>query len=182
MPRRVSRSTRTRPRRPTKWCAAVADDPVANSANLTIADSIRLCASFPSEANQPDPVVGWCKGSISISRLISGEDTPVIRAAIVMCRLDPATADPVQIFNPFNSADLERQDILWMGSAACPPTVLNAADAKVIDRSSTVLDINCKVSRKFATNTNNLFLWIATATTDNLVQAHIVVRSLMKFG
>ncbi len=113
--------------------------------------------------------------------------TPAAAWAIVKMQINVSTGEPVQIFNPFNSVDLERQDILGMGHLAVPPTILQADNTIVTERSNTVTEINIKVGRRLLRNTQALFLWTASTDesapgTDNAFQIIGSIRTLMKFA
>ena len=185
MPRYASRGTRTaRRRRQTKWCGVVTAAPVPNAANLVVGDALPLCSETSAVADQADVVLGWTRGSISLSRLTTSVGSPVVAWAIVLMRTSPAaTTAPLQIFNPFLAEDLERQDILGMGHMEVPPLLLKADDTNAINKGSLVEHIHVKVSRKVARNSNNLFLWIVAAgATDDVYASNCSIRSLMKFG
>jgi len=102
-------------------------------------------------------------------------------------RNTPGFTEPVQIFNPFDLGDLERQDIMGLGMVPIPALVkIPSTDVDDISGASVVLDINVKVSRKFARNTNQLFFWAATTDqsppgSDNLIRGIGTFRTLMKF-
>jgi len=181
MPRNVRGRTRVA-KRATKWCAVSAVIPVPNQAGLAIADGIPLCPNSISSADQADPLIGWCRGSLSLSRSGVGEVNPVVAWAIVMMRLDPGTTTLQQVFNPFDTDHLERQDILAMGHIAVPPTVLSSGDVATIARASTVSEITCKVGRKFHRNANMLTLWIVAGGAEDVgYEVTGTIRSLMKF-
>ncbi len=183
MPRSARSSSRRGPKRPTKWCGAAATGNVPNEAGLIVADAIPLCAVGTAEIiDVADPVIGWCRGGISLSRLAAADANSAVAWAIVKQRVDVATSTPVQVFNPWAVADLERQDILGMGHFALPPVVLTpSSDAAVIDRSTTTVEINIKVGRKMPRNTNGLFLWLVGISSDDAFKFQANVRSLMKF-
>jgi len=170
-----------RAKRKTKWCAATSTITIPSTGNITTNDATALCPSSASDVDNPDPTVGWCKGSISLSRANSVDSQPAVAWAIVMGRTNPGTTSPIQIFNPFAEDDLERQDILGMGYIACDPIILNSADAVTIQRSATVADINIRVGRKYARHSNGLFLWVVSVGTDDTWAATFSIRSLMKF-
>ena len=183
MPRFV-RSRRSPVRkRQTKWCGIATSLTTPNPANATTADGIQLCTVTTAAPDQADPVVGWCRGNISITRSNTSDTTMSCAWAIVLMRLVEGDTLPVQVFSPFLTGDLERQDILGYGHIEVPPTVLTpSTDARTPDRSSRVAEINLRVGRKLARNTNNLFLWIMTSGSDNGLSAEVDVRTLMKFG
>ena len=131
--------------------------------------------------DQADPVVGWCRGSISVSRIVASDVTPALAWAITSSRLIVGTGTPVQTFDPWDSEHLERQDILGMGHLPCPPTTLNSADVFGVNRETMVTDIHIKVGRKLHRNTNNLFLWVVGNTTDDQFGFNLTMRTLMKF-
>jgi len=182
MPRNA-RVVSRRPKRQTKWCAEQSSFDVPDTGALAAPDALVLCDNLTGSADQPDPLIGWCRGQISLSRNGTGTIIPGVAWAIVMMRVAPGTELPVQVFNPWLKADLERQDILSMGHCAVPPThLVPSTDANVAERSSTVTEINCRVSRRFLRNTNQLFLWIVARNGDGEFHAEVTVRSLMKFG
>ena len=169
-------------KRSTKWCGAVADFTVPNPANVVVGDAIPLCQATTATPETADPVAGWCKGSISLSRTNTSDVTPTCVWAIVMGRLSTGSTSVVQIFDPFTEADLERQDILGMGAIPVPGLDMTpSTDAKTPFRDSTVVHINIKVGRKLRRNTNNLFLWVLYDGSDNGVTATCQIRTLMKF-
>ncbi len=91
------------------------------------------------------------------------------------------------VFNPFNVEDVERQDVLGFGHIQVPPTILQADNTIVTERSNTVTNIDIKVGRKLLRNSQMLFLWLASTDeaapgTDNAFQAIVTCRTLMKFG
>ena len=184
MPRFASRGRRTLVRkRQTKWCARATDLAVAAVGNLVVGDAIVLCEPTAGIVDEADIVMGWCRGQISISRVDASEDTPACAWAVVRMRTTPGGTAPLQIFNPFDVLDLERQDILGMGHIPVPPMVVRPSDdTALVDRSSSVISINIKTFRTVARNSNNLFLWIATLTVDNGILAKTSIRTLMKFG
>jgi len=185
MPRFARSRTRVVSRKKqTKWCARATDLAVPDPGNLVVGDAIPLCQPTAGVVDEADIVMGWCRGQISISRVDASNTTPAVAWAIVRMRTNPGGTLPVQIFNPFDVLDLERQDILGMGHIRVPPIVLiPSTDLPTIDRSSSVVDINIKTSRKVARNSNNLFLWIvALSVVDNGILAKSSVRTLMKFG
>ena len=182
MPRNVRRRTVAR-KRQTKWCAISALLVAPNQSSIAVADGIPLCSNQDAAADQADPLIGWCRGSISLSRIRFGLEAPVVAYAIVMMRLVPGTTTFVQTFNPFDTDDLERQDILTMGHIPVPPVLLQADNTEVANSQSSVVNINCKVGRRFKRNANMLTLWIASAGgEDNMVETTSTIRSLMKFG
>ena len=165
-----------------KWCAASDNSSVKNTTNVVVADAIPLCDNTVSRADNPDPVVGWCRGSISLSRLGATDPTPSCAWAIVLGRTASGGTLPLQIFNPFDRDDLERQDILGMGHIPVPAVTLTPSDdSPETSHESTVVDINIKVSRKLLRNTNNMFLWIVSSSANVELQAEVTVRTLMKF-
>ena len=186
MARFRTRRVGPRRKRQTKWCSAVINSDVPAASALAVADGFEMCQPTTAVIDQADPQIGWCKGQISISRVGSLDASPAVAWAIVMMRLVNESTLPTQVFNPFNGFDLEWQDILGMGHCEVPPTLLKADDTFIGGRGTTVTDINIRVSRKFARNTNNLFLWVvgdASGTeTDNNYRVIASVRSLMKFG
>ena len=183
MPRSARRNSAPRRKRPTKWCSAVSFSPVPIVSALAVGDAIPLCDPTTSVLEQADPVVGWCRGSITIGRSGVSDPAPAIAWAIVVQRLDIGLSTPTQVFNPWATDDLERQDILGMGHCDIPPAVLTSGDARVTSHSGMVTNINVKVARKLPRNTNNLFLWVvALGAEDNAFSAQTTVRSLMKFG
>ena len=182
MARFVKRRSSFRTKRKTKWCAAAFDFQVPNQGNLTAADGVNLCIQDDAVHDQADPVIGWCKGSISLTRIGVAVTNPSVAWAIVMGRLNTASGVVVQNYNPWDISDLERQDVLGTGQLEVPPIVVKADDSEKADRGNRVTDINIKVSRKFNRNTNGLFLWVvAIGASDNNYQASGFVRSLMKF-
>ena len=164
-----------------KWCGAHSDATVKNSTNVIVSDAIPLCEITTAVNDQADPTVGWCRGSISLARVGTTEDTPSIAWAIVMMRIDVGGSDPVQVFNPFDAPNLERQDILGMGHIPAPPTIIESTDDRLVDHSSRVVDVNIRVGRKLHRNTNNLFLWIVSQSANVEFQAEATIRTLMKF-
>ena len=185
MPKRIVRSRR---KRPTKWCGVVTTGSVPDSDSLIVADSTNLCPVTTAANDSPDPVVGWCKGYISTSRLLGSMPTPACAWAIVLQTMSEATGDPLQVFNPWDQTDLERQSILGMGHMAVPPIVLTPSnDTIVTQRQTTVTEINIKVGRKVLRNNQSLFLWFASTDeaapgTDNAFQVIASIRTLMKFA
>ena len=181
MPRYRKRSSSVK--RQTKWCAAVQSGGVANVTSLVAGDATNLCPGTTADQDQPDPVVGWCRGSISISRINTSTVNPTVAWAIVLMRTAPGSPTAVQTFSPYLGDDLERQDILGMGYCEVPPVAINSADNAVVDRSSKVTSINIKVSRKLHRNTNGLFFWIvAEGAGDNQYHVEASIRTLMKFA
>jgi len=178
MPRFVRR--RSAPKRRTKWCAAQADFNVPNIANNAVADAVPLCLPTTAVVDQADPVVGWCRGQISLSRVTITDTAPAVAWAIVVGRLTIAASTPVQVFNPWSVDDLERQDILGMGHFEIPP-IVDVGAGSVIDHSTRVATINIKTSRKLSRNTNNLFLWVVGNSLDNATTVKCAIRTLMKF-
>jgi len=183
MPRNVRRFTRTR-KRPTKWCGDISSVIVPNTASVAVADGVVLCGATGADTDIADPLVGWCRGAISLSRDGIGETNPVVIWAVVMMRTIPGTTTAVQPFNAFDAADLERQDILGMGHCAVPGfNIIPSSDVNKIDGSCTVTDINIKVGRRWHRNANQLMLWIVSGgIEDNAYEANVSIRSLMKFG
>ena len=113
----------------------------------------------------------------------STDSAPAVAWAIVLQRLTVGSSTPVQIFNPFDVDDLERQDILGMGHCNIPAMSLTAGDVQTNTREAAVTKINVGVSRRVHRNTNNLFLWLAMlGSQDNAITAQVTIRSLMKFG
>ena len=184
MPRRAARTIVKSRKRQTKWCAQTSTAIVPNQGGLAIADHFLLCPGTSADQDAPDPLVGWCRGSISLSRLLVTEKNDAVAWAIVMMRTAPGTTDPVQTFNPFLPADLERQDILGMGYCAIPPIAfIPSTDASSPDSSATVTNINVKVGRRFHRNSNELVLWVVSFGSMDLgYEATFSIRSLMKFG
>ena len=185
MARRIVRA-RVR-KRPTKWCGVVLKGSMPDSDSIVVADAVPLCPSTSSVNDEADPVVGWCKGHISISRLLGSMPTPAAAWAIVRMQSQPGTDTPVQIFNPFNQGDLERQDILGMGHLVIPPIVLDSANVQETQRGTSVTEVNIKVSRKLSRNHENIYFWTASTDeaapgTDNALQVISTIRTLMKFG
>ena len=183
MPRTVRRVTRSR-KRQTKWCGFADGHTIPNAATLGVADGDPICPATTSKTDQADPLVGWCRGSLSVSRIGIGEVNPAVMWAVVMGRVVPTSNQAIQTFNPFLTEDLERQDILGMGAVAVPPTVLiPSSDVNVANRGSLTTEINIKVGRRYHRNLNQLFLWVVAAgAEDNAYQVQVVIRSLMKFG
>ena len=184
MPRNVRRPLVRARKRPTKWCAIVNSAATPNTANLAVGDGIPLCDVTTAANDQADPVVGWCRGSISLSRGSTADVAPRVAWAIVSMRLDAGTGNPVQEFDPWVQSDLERQDILGMGHLEVPAIVKlpTVADTDSENHATTVAHINIRVGRKLPRNTNNLFLWIVTQGIDNGYTATVTVRTLMKFN
>jgi len=176
------RSARRAPKRRTKWCGANRAFSVPNEANTVVGDAVPLCQPTTAVVDIPDPVVGWCRGMISLGRNNVTDTLSACAWAVVMGRTDPGGTAPLQSFNPFLEADLERQDILGMGFIPIPPAILvPSTDAADINRAGTVVDINIRVGRKLMRNTNNLFLWIVSQSLDDSFTARTSVRTLMKF-
>ena len=184
MPRSVRRTIRTARRRQTKWCASSSVSVIANQGGLAVADAVPLCISTTANADSPDPLVGWCRGSISLSRIGVSEINPAVAWAIVMGRTVPGGVTPLQVFNPFDGDDLERQDILGMGHLPVPATVLiPSSDANRVSREATVTEVAIKVSRRYHRKSNQLFLWLVAAGTEDVAyEATSTIRTLMKFG
>ena len=184
MPRRAARTVVRSRKRQTKWCAQTSTAIVPNQAGLAISDHQLLCPGTSADHDQADPLVGWCRGSISLSRLLVSEKNDAVAWAIVMMRTEPGTTDPLQVFNPFLPADLERQDILGMGYCAIPPIAfIPSSDASSPDSSATVTNINIKVGRRYNRTANELCLWlVAFGSSDLAYEATFSIRSLMKFG
>ena len=182
MPRNVRVVSRKR-KRPTKWCAESLSFDIPASGSIVVGDGQALCDNTVATQDVPDPLVGWCRGQISVSRNGTGTVTPAVAWAIVMMRVNPGFETALQTFDPWLKEDLERQDILGMGHCAVPPTVLiPSSDANVANRSSSVTDIHVKVSRRFLRNTNMLMLWVISKAGDGEFHAETTIRSLMKFG
>ena len=183
MPRFARRSRGVRRKRPTKWCGATSFAGVPIVSALVVADATPLCQPTTAVLDQADPLAGWVRGDISISHSGSTDTAPAVAWAIVNMRLAVDTNDPVQVFNPFAEADLERQDILGMGHCNIPAMSLTAADVQTNTREAMVTPINVKVGRRLARNTNNLFFWIvALGAQDNAMTAQVTLRTLMKFA
>ncbi len=182
MPRTVRRTQKVR--RPTKWCAATSVAIVPNQAGLAIADGNPLCPSTTAGFDQADPVVGWCRGAISLSRVGVAEANPAVAWAIVLAKTVPGSITPLQTFNPWAVTELERQDILGMGHIPVPPTnLVPSTDARIADDSSTVVDINIRVGRKYPRNSTQLMLWIVSFGSEDVAyEAVFSIRTLMKFG
>ena len=183
MPRRSA----PRRKRPTKWCGVVSRFVVPDSDSIVANDSIALCPTTTAVHDQADPVVGWVRGQISLSRLLGSMPTPAVAWAICKMQVLDGATTPVQVFNPFSADDIERQDILGMGHCQVPPTILQADNTIVTERSNTVTNIHIKVGRKLLRNTQSLLLWIASTDesapgTDDAFQAIVTLRTLMKFG
>ena len=178
---RLARRTRA-PKRQTKWCGASADFDVPNTTNIAVTSPVALCGLTTAAADQADPVVGWCKGQISLSRLVPTDEHPSILWAVVLGRLDPDTGILVQTFNPFDASHLERQDILGMGAIEATPVVLiPSTDVPITNGASTVANINIKVGRKLLRNNNNMFLWVVSDSLNLSFRAQVTIRTLMKF-
>jgi len=122
---------------------------------------------------------------LQISRAVATSASPTICAAIVRMRTDPSsTLTPVQIFDPYDIPDLERQDILWLQMLSCPGLLATpSTDVLIPERDSIASNHSVGVSRTLDRNTNNLFLWIVGngVVNDEFVCSGII-RSLMKFG
>jgi len=183
MARNVRRFTKAR-KRQTKWCGDYATVSVKNTGTLAVADRVALCGQTVSDPNIADPLIGWCRGQISLSRKGVGEVNPVVIWAVVLGRTIPGTITAVQTFNPFDAADLERQDILGMGHCPIPPVDLTpSTDTAVINRASTVTEIHIKVGRRWHRNANQLMLWVVAGGAENdAYEANTSIRTLMKFG
>ena len=181
MPRPTTRRNATK--RPTKWCGSFANTTVPLNTSLTVSDPVPLCTITNAAQNHPDPVVGWCRGSIDCSRLNGTDTNATVAWAIVMARLTVGSVTPVQIFDAFNVQDLERQDILGMGYLTIPPVVLiPSTDVAAINKGVITQQINIKVGRKLLRNSNNLFLWLSSfGGTDNSYVCRSSIRTLMKF-
>jgi len=184
MPRFARKTRIVSRKRQTKWCARATNLAVADTVNVAVGDGIPLCEPTAGIVDEADIVMGWCRGQISISMVDASVSNGACAWAIVRMRTNPGGTLPVQIFNPFDVLDLERQDILGMGHIPLPPALLvPSTDAAVVNRASSVVDINIKTSRKVSRNSNNLFLWIVGLTVvDNGILAKASVRTLMKFG
>ena len=119
-----------------------------------------------------------------MSRVLTTEKNDAVAWAIVMARTAPGTTDPLQTFNPFLPADLERQDILGMGFCEIPPIVfVPSTDASSSNSAASVTDINIRVGRRYHRNANELCLWIvALGSMDVGYEAAFSVRTLLKFG
>jgi len=181
MPRFARKRFVGRPKRRTKWCGQTSNTTIKNTTNVVVADAIPLCQPTSAVVDQADPTVGWCRGSISVSRLVFTDITPSIAWAIVINRTDAAGTVPLQVFNPFDIDDLERQDILGMGHIPAPPILLQADNTAAGDFRSNVVDINVRVGRRLLRNTNNIFLWIVSDSLNVHFQQQTTVRTLMKF-
>ncbi len=182
MPRNVRVVTRKR-KRPTKWCAEVESFSIPASSALVVGDGMALCDNTTATQDVADPLVGWCRGQLSISRSGVGTVNAAVAWAIVMMRVAPGNETPLQTFDPWAKEDLERQDILGMGHCDVPPTVLiPSSDAQQANRGSLVTDIHIKVSRRFLRNTNQLMLWVVSKAGDGEFHCESTIRSLMKFG
>jgi len=182
MARFARRNVRRTVKRRTKWCGSSDNSAVPSTTANVVTDATPLCQPTTAVIDQADPVVGWCRGAISLSRVNFADTTPSIMWAIVVGRTEPGAVLPLQVFNPFDEGDLERQDILGMGMLVCPPVLLiPSTDAQTSNNQSTVTEINIKVGRKLMRNTNNLFLWIVADAINDAFQAQSVVRTLMKF-
>jgi len=188
---RNNRTQRTARKRQTKWCAATVNGLVPDHTDAVAADAVPLCVTTTAVQDEPDVVLGWMRGQITLSRLNPGldEQSMAVAWAIVMQRTLPGSpSQPVQVFDPFDIEDLERQDILGMGHFELPPVVIVPSnDATRTVQAATVVNIDVGVSRKLGRNTNNIFLWVAS--TDNVNDGpdnsfHIIgsIRSIMKFG
>ena len=180
MPRNAGR--RSAPKRKTKWCGSIANFNVPNVANSVTTDAVPLCLTTTVVVDQADPTVGWCRGNITLSRVTATDTAIAVMWAIVVQRKPIGSALPVQVFDPFNEDDLERQDILSMGALEIPPVVLvPSTDAAAIGHGSSVAEVNVRVGRKLARNTNNLFLWVTSSGLDNGMTVRTSIRTLMKF-
>ncbi len=92
MPRRTVRRGR---KRPTKWCGLVTSGSVPDSDSLVVADASNLCPVTTAANDQADPIVGWCRGHISLSRLLGSMPTPAVAWAIVLQTMSEATGEPL---------------------------------------------------------------------------------------
>ena len=183
MPRRPVK----RRKRLTKWCGLVTSGSVPDSESLAEADSSNLCPNTTAVNDQADPVVGWCRGHISTSRLLGSMPTPAAAWAIVRQTVNQSTGEPLQTFNPWDQVHLERQDILGMGHLVIPPIVLDSSNVQETQRGTSVTEINIKVGRRLLRNNQGLFIWFASTDesapgTDNALQVIASIRTLMKFG
>ena len=184
MPRRIVKRGR---KRPTKWCGVVTSGSVSDSNSLAVADAINLCPVTTAANDQADPIVGWCRGAISTSRLLGSMPTPAAAWAIVLQTMSESTGEPLQVFNPWDQTDLERQSILGMGHMVVPPIVLDSSNVQETQRGTSVTEINVRVGRKVLRNNQSLFLWFASTDesapgTDNAFQVIASIRTLMKFN
>jgi len=180
------RQFNSRPRRPTKWVSSQIVGPIPDQSTLVVADGIPMTVPTTESVNQPDPTVVSVRGQIAVHRATPGADMIVIAWAIVLMRLDVGTAAAVQIFNPFLTSELDRQDILGMGFVESPASLLNSADARASDFSSKVVEVNVRTSRIVQQNTNNLFFWISSADqmgagSDGAFNVRASFRTLLKF-
>ncbi len=181
------RRSAPRRKRPTKWCGVVSRFVVPDSDSIVANDSIALCPTTTAVHDQADPVVGWVRGQISLSRTLGSMPTCAVAWAIVKMQTLDASTTPVQIFDPFSADDIERQDILGMGHCVVPPIVLTSGDVQDVQRGNSVTNIHIKVGRKLLRNTQNLLMWIASTDqsapgTDDAFTAIVTLRTLMKFG
>ena len=168
-------------KRQTKWCGHTAIANVPNESNVAIGDGRPLCDTTTAVNEQADPVVGFCRGSLSLSRVTATDTAVSVTWAIVNMRLAPGSVLPVQVFDPYQEPDLERQDILGMGQLEIPAIILEADNTAIINHSTTVFDVNIKVGRRLRRNTNNLFLWLVSSGLDNAFLVRSTIRTLMKF-
>jgi len=152
-----------RPRRPTKWTSSQSTGNIPDSNSLVVGDGLALTTPTTESINRPDPTAIAIRGQISVGRNNAGTDKSNIAWAIVLMRLGVGSTTPIQIFDPYDTGDLERQDILGMGFLPVPPVVLTpSSDAAAVDRQSTAIDVHIRSSRIVKQNTNNLFFWIAS--------------------
>ena len=186
----MARSARNRaPRRKTKWLASTRNALVSNTTLLAASDGLPLAAGTDAVNDQADPTIVGVRGQISISRQNANDVNPAIAWAIVLMRTNPSTPNvPIQIFNPFDQDDLERQDILGMGHVPAPPENIDTGNTGVPDSRSNVVDVHIKAKRKYARNTNGLFFWIVgdnglgVAPIDGTFRVIASFRTLLMFG
>ncbi len=188
MPRFARRRSVSRPKRKTKWCSATVNGGIPRKTLLAIGDGVPLCTTTTAVIDQADVVVGGVRGQISITKVKHDDDNPVVAWAIVLGRTGgSADVNPIQVFDPFDTNDLERQDILGMGMCNLPQGILTSADVMISSQEAMVTDVHVKTSRKLLRNWNNLFFWIvsdagATAGSDDAYRVQASFRTIMKFG
>ena len=181
-------NSNSRTKRPTKWVSSAVNGAVPDADSLAVADAVVMTNPTTEIFNQPDPTIVSVRGQLFISRALVTSSRIACAWAIVMMRLDVGGVVPTQVFDPFGTADLERQDVLGMGHLDIPPiAILPSNDSSVIQRGVLTREIHIKVSRKLAQNTNNLFFWIAS--TDSSPpgvddELHVIgsFRTLLKFA
>ena len=175
------------PRRPTKWTSSQRSGVITDSDSLTVASALALTTPTTAALNRPDPTVVAVRGQISVTRNVATANFHTVAWAILVQRVSASLGtQPIQVFNPFDTGDLERQDIMGMGYIEVPGVNVDSTDTATNTAASRVADIHIRVARKLDQNSNNLFFWISSTdvappgTADAFV-ARASFRTLLKW-